>query len=652
MLKLAALFGNNAVLQKERPIPVWGWCAPFRQVRGTLGDRNCETRSGADGKFLFHFPPMDADTGLTLQVFEPESGETVVSQNIAIGEVWLASGQSNMEFKVPELADGGAEVRKMAGTGELDGVRMATIPRNALLTPALDVDAEWQTATAVTLDGWSAVALFFARKLREKLGVTVGILSSSWGGTIAETWTGRETLARNPDLSAELKQYELDTNRPEYWTSLPPEQLAIPPIPPGPVRFDKLPPEPDNTGFESGWAAAGFDDSNWSRAVMPNQWKGFKLNTNGTVWFRRKVEIPEEWAGKELILSLGGVDKHDITYFDGTEIGRTGKGYETECWNACRVYRIPGELVKSGVRTLAVRDYSFLYDGGLIGPAAKMRLYPAGNERDFVSLSGEWSWKIETDLGSASPESFPPGLGNPNSFSMLFDNMIQPLIPCALRGVIWYQGESNDTRSAQYERLMRDLINDWRFRFAQGDFPFLQVVLAGFRSPTDYDPDSTWAVIREAQCRAAAATGNLVASALDIGDVTDIHPKDKRTVGERLAAAALAQVYDGREEGSGPVFQSMTRSGDTLLLTFDHADGGFTVADGKPRGFRIAGNDQAFHPADATIVGDKIAVSSPEVPEPVAVCYGWSDNPTTANVYNTAGFPALPFRAGDLGDTE
>lgn len=647
MLKLAAVFGDNAVLQQGRAIPVWGWCEPFRRVRATLGDQKCETRSGADGKFLFRFPPMSPATGLSLELFEPESGDSAISRNLAIGEVWIASGQSNMEFKVPALEDGGAEVRALADNGGLSGVRMLTVPRNALLTPAPDIDAAWQTAAAATVDEWSAVALFFARKLHEKLGVTVGVLSTSWGGTIAEAWTGRETLVCNPDIAAQLDDYDRQVFRPDYWAELTKEQLAIPPLQSEPesILFDKLPPEPENTGFPSGWAGTAFDDSQWDRAVMPAQWRTLGVKTNGTLWYRRRIEIPAEWAGRDLLLSLGAVDKHDITYFDGTEIGRTGQGFETAFWNVCRVYRIPGKLVKPGIRTLAVRDYSFIYDGGLLGPTAKMRLAPAGSEREAISLAGEWRWKIETDLGPAAAETAGPGLGNPNSYSILFDNMIQPLIPYGLRGAIWYQGESNAARYDQYERLMHDLITDWRFRFGQGDFPFLQVVLAGFRASSDYDPDATWPPLRAAQLRAAESTGNLVASAVDVGDVDDIHPKNKQTVGERLAAAALAQTYDSKEEGSGPILRSMTRSGNALLLAFDHADDGFPSPEGGLHGFRIAGNDQVFHPADATIVGNQIAVSSPEVPKPTAVCYAWSDNPDTANLYNTAGLPALPFHS-------
>lgn len=651
-LRLAALFGDDAVLQQGRAIPVWGWCAPYRRVRATLGGGSSETRSGEDGKFLLRFPPMSPAAGLTLQVVELESGETVVSRNLAVGEVWIASGQSNMEFKIPELEDNGVEVRRMAESGELDGIRMLTVPRNAMLTPAQDIGgACWQAASAVTVDEWSAVALFFARKLHETLGVTVGILSASWGGTIAEAWTGRETLAGNPDLAAALQEYELNVSRPDYWESLTPDLLVIPPKQAEAVRLDQLPPEPPNTGLGLGWANTSFDDSDWERGAMPVQWRGLGIHTNGTVWFRRRVEIPREWAGRELVLSLGGVDKHDITWFDGVEIGRTGEGYETACWNLCRNYRIPGALVKPGIRMLAVRDYSFLYDGGLIGPASKMRLHPVGAEREFISLAGEWRWKLEADLGLAAPETSLPGLGNPNSYAILFDGMIRPLIPAALRGAIWYQGESNAVRHAQYERVMRDLITDWRFRFGQGNFPFLQVILAGFHEAMDYDPDSTWAPLREAQCLAAAATGNLVASAVDAGDANDIHPKDKRTVGERLAAAALAQAYGRKEAGSGPRFRSLTRSGNSLLLEFDYASG-LTANGAHPCGFRVAGKDGVFHPADAVILGKQVAVSSPEVPEPVAVCYGWSDNPESANLYNAAGLPALPFRAGDLGNIE
>ena len=644
MLKLAAIFGDNAVLQRDRAIPVWGWCAPYRRVRATLGTVKCETRSGADGKFLFRFPPMQPARNLELKVFEPESGESVVAGNLAVGEVWLASGQSNMEFLTTALADGGAALREEAEAGRLDRVRMLTVRRNALLTPEQDVDAQWQIASAATVDGWSAVALYFARTLAEKLNVTVGILSSSWGGTIAEAWTSRETLVRNPDIAPDLEQYERSINRPEYWEQLLPELLQIPTVQLEPIQFDKLPPEPPNSGVEQGWAQTSFDDSGWERAVMPAQWKAFGIHTNGTVWFRRRVEIPEEWAGRDLTLSLGGVDKHDITYFDGVEVGRTGTGYETIHWNVCRVYRIPGKLVKPGIRTLAVRDYSFVYDGGLNGPAEKMTLCPADAPRDFIPLSGEWRFHIETDLGPAQPLSTAPGLGNPNSYSILFDSMIRPLIPTALRGVIWYQGESNQMRANQYERLMRDLITDWRFHFSQGEIPFLQVVLAGYRSVTDYDPDANWPLIREAQVRAAEATGNLVASAVDAGDVEDIHPKDKETVGRRLAAAALAQIYGSGEEGSGPLFRSVTRSGNALLVSFDHADG-LNARGGNVLGFRIAGSDGEIHPAEAVIAGDKVAVSSPEVSEPVAVRYAWSDNPAMANLYNAAGFPALPFRS-------
>ena len=236
------------------------------------------------------------------------------------------------------------------------------------------------------------------------------------------------------------------------------------------------------------------------------------------------------------------------------------------------------------------------------------------------------------------------GPGNPNSYCMLFDNMIRPLIPMAMRGVIWYQGESNESAPEYYERLMRDLIADWRFRWGQGDFPFLQVLLAGFRNPADYDDAAAWPYIREAQSRAAQETGNLAASALDLGEAADIHPRRKAEVGERLALAALEQAYRQPVIGSGPVYREMVREAEAIRVWFDHIGSGLTAHGTGLKGFVIAGADGVFKEAEAQIVENSVRVSSPEVSDPVAVRYAWADNPEEANLYNSAGLPATPFR--------
>ncbi len=647
MLKLSKLFGDHAVLQRNRTIVVWGWCDPFTMVKGRLGTASAAARSGGDGRFTLRFPALPAGGPVKLTVEAKETGETVTSSDLLIGEVWVASGQSNMQLcagDVPSLIE---TVRRETTPATL--LRMFTVRRSAQIAPPLDADGEWQLHLPENVDAWSAVGLFFGRKLFQELHVPVGVIASSWGGTIAEAWTSREMLMRNPEFTADVAQYELEVSRPEYWDSLTEEDLALSAGEEGVAaliahRLQRLLPPLSERGVTEQWFAPDFDDSGWGRAKLPCFWRELGIDFNGIVWFRREVEIPAEWAGRDLELSLGGVDKHDVTWFDGAEAGRTGEGVETGCWNLPRIYRIPGERVHVGRCVIAVRDYSFLYDGGMIGPAERMYLATADGEEKAIPLTGEWRYAVESNLGCTSNRICVMGTGNPNSYGMLFDNMIRPLIPLAMRGVIWYQGESNQSASRQYRRLMEDLIADWRFRWGLGEFPFLQVILAGFRNPERYQEKALWPRIREAQTLAAVASGNLTASAIDLGDATDIHPQRKQEVGERLALAALAQAYSRPVVGSGPVFREMVVEGREVRLCFDHCGAGLTVRGREPAGFYVAGRNREFHPASAVICENTVLVSSPEVPAPVAVRYAWADNPEEANLYNSAGLPASSFR--------
>ncbi len=650
MLKLSGLFSEGAVLQRDRSIPVWGWSAPHAIVDGRLGGVPARTRAGSDGRFLLRFPPRSAGGPHVLTV--SADGETVEVTDLLVGEVWVAGGQSNMEFRLRDIPEKLEHARKMASS--LRQVRMITIPHGLSLTPAADVQASWQVATSDGVDDWSAVGFYFAERMHRELGVPVGIISSNWGGTIAEAWCDRESLARNPDFSGRLAAYEAKLYRPEYWDSLSEEELR-PVIDDygriAQIRMERLlPPEPANTGFDAGWADPGFDDSGWKSCRLPAQWKQLDLLFHGTVWFRKTVELPAEWAGSDLLLSIGAADKHDITYFNGVEVGRTGSRFDISCWNVPRTYRVPAALVRPGRNVIAVRNYTFLHDGGLIGPEEAMRIVPAEGAAESMPLAGDWKFGVETQLEeSAENPSFSLidnsfGVGCPNSPHILFDSMIAPLIPYAIRGVIWYQGESNAGEAERYGRLMRDLIECWRRRWGQGDFPFLQVLLAGYRKEADFEEESTWPLIREAQQSVAEATGNRTASALDLGEAADIHPHRKAEVGERLAVAALVQLGWRSGDGSGPRFREMTLEAGSVLLHFDRAASGLAVHGPKLQGFRIAGADRVFVPAEAEIVGNAVRVRAARVPNPAAVRYAWSDHPACANLYNGEGFPADPFR--------
>lgn len=358
------------------------------------------------------------------------------------------------------------------------------------------------------------------------------------------------------------------------------------------------------------------------------------------------MEIPADWIGRDLELHLGAADKQDIAFVNGVEVGRTGRGFEDRHWNAPRSYRVPAAFVTGRRLVLAVRVYSFLYDGGLIGPASAMRVHPAGNPDAALPLVGAWRHRCEHDLGLVVVPPPVPGHGEPNTPHMLFDNMIAPLAPYALRGAIWYQGESNESAPHLYARLLRDLVADWRRAWGRPALSFHAVQLTAFRVAQAHQPDSSWARIREAQTALLATPGTGIAVTIDLGDAGDIHPKNKIPVGERLAQSALARDYHRALVPNGPIASGFSFEGGSARVAFAHADGGLATTDGAaPRTFFLAGTDHVFHPATARIEGTSVVVTSPAVPAPVAVRYAWADNPEGCNLAGGTGLPASPFRS-------
>ncbi|MCX7934777.1 MAG: hypothetical protein N3A66_05910, partial [Planctomycetota bacterium] len=425
-MKLAGIFGDHGVLQQGSPIPVWGWAKPGVQVKAALGNLAAETRARGDGYFFLLLPPLRAGGPYELQV--KAAGKTATVRDLLVGEVWLASGQSNMQWT---LADCGSQGQEAIRQARQDKIRMITIPREAALGGQNDIAAEWQIANAENAPAFSAVAYHFARRLHDELKIPIGIINSSWGGTIVETWTSREALLQNPDTRHWTERYEATVFSPEFWAD---------PKVPGAFRF---PADPGNAGVKKGWAKGEFDDAGWPTMALPCTWQSAGHNYSGVFWFRRAVDIPAAWAGQDLILEIGAVDKQDITYFNGAKIGATGKDFEEMHWNKPRVYQVPGRLVRPGRNIIAVRAYSFVYAGGMIGPAERMHLRRRDGKGQPINLAGAWRYQEEHNFGLVQPPTPPMGPGNPNSPYMLFDNMIRPLIPYALRGAIWYQGESN-----------------------------------------------------------------------------------------------------------------------------------------------------------------------------------------------------------------
>ncbi len=647
-MKLSPLFSDGAVFQRNENIPIWGSTDPSVVVKAEFAGKTAYALSAKDGTFRLHLPPVEAGGPYELTVSDRNGGSVRIS-NVLVGEVWLASGQSNMEFRM-----NASPVQLEAFLREnrdSDSIRMFTVHRAASSAIESGVSGKWAPADAENVGLFSAVALWFAYRLRERLGVPVGILHSSWGGTYIQAWTSREMLARNPEYRFELVEYENNLREKYDWNGFDPAKsefytadlLAIL------EKYSKK--DTGNTGFARGWAAPDFDDSQWKSMRIPGNWITGGINENGATWFRKTLELPAHWAGKDLIYHSGGVDKHDITYFNGVEIGRTGKDFEDAYWSMPRTYSIPGNLVKAGKNLIAVRAYSFIYDGGFVGGEEDFYL-ELPDSGETVSFAGESLAFPEYSIGKISRNSggqvFMSGPYFQNSPHILFDAMIAPLIPYAIRGVIWYQGETNAhtiPEAAAYARFMRDLIEDWRFRWGLGDFPFLMVELANYRSSKAYDPESTWAVLRDSQRKAAAALPNVAIShTTDVGDILDIHPKDKRSVGTRLARIALAGMYSCPDVvPNGPEFQNLRLEGSRIRVTFRYAEG--LHAETLPvKGFFLAASDGVFRPAEGTIEGSSVVLSSPEIALPRSVRYSWADNPV-GNLYNAEKLPAAPFGA-------
>lgn len=615
-MKLASIFSDHAVLQREIACPVWGWTRPLAKVVVKVGPYKAQSVSGTDGKFMVRLPAMKAGGPYELEVSVPGSDEKAVRQDIWIGEVWIASGQSNMEFPlldVPEETN--------------PNLRMANVVHLAHAGRQSDVAVSWEVASRATSSTFSAVAYYFAKELQESLGVKIGIINTSWGGTIIEAWTSRETLVRNDDVSDWVARYEADTHAPAFWGEA--------------AQYDReagLPRDPGNQGLEQGWAKADLDDRPWASMKIPGSWTSQGHRYSGIFWFRKTVDIPAAWAGKDLTLTIGAADKQDITYFNGQQVGATGSGLEESCWNQQRMYRIPGNLVKAGKNVIASRVYSFIFDGGLIGPASKMAVFPEDKKEQAIPLAGEWKYAIEQNFGVIAAAKQLPGPGNPNSPYILFDNMIAPLVPYALRGAIWYQGESNANRPEKYQRLMVDMIRDWRRAWGQGDFQFLMVQLANFEA-TD-----NWPLLREAQLKSLSECNTGMAVTIDIGDPIDIHPVNKLDVGKRLSLWALSRTYGKHGAVSGPLYAGMSIEANSIRLRFSHVHGGLVAKSGALKTFEIAGEDRRFVPADACIEGDTVVVSSAAVAAPMAVRYAWASNPQGCNLYNASGLPASPMR--------
>ncbi|MBF0648639.1 9-O-acetylesterase [Dysgonomonas sp. GY75] len=634
-LSMPAVFSDNMVLQQQTEAPIWGIAVPGGEVNIITSWNTKKYKVSVDkyGKWVTRLETPKAGGPYDISVTASD-GAVVKLKNVLIGEVWFCSGQSNMEMP---LAGWGQVLNyeKEIASAKYPKIRLLQVEKKTSLFPVSEMKVaggSWQECSPESVAEFSATAYFFGRDLFEKLNVPIGLINSSWGGTFAEAWTSASSLEMMPafqSVVAEVKEMPHSESEVQAIFQANRKELE--------AKIMEL-----DFGYENNIASAAsvsYNDKDWKAMNLPGLWeKGELPNFDGYVWFRREINIPASWKGKELLLSLGGIDDDEITYFNGVEAGRT------EGVNKRRQYAIPAKLVKAGKAVITVRVTDTGGDGGFQGNAEEM-FVSLPNQQDKISLTGDWKYKVALSMKDtpSSPRLFKDDPANPTS---LFNGMVNPFVPYAIKGVIWYQGENNERRGYQYRELFPLMINDWRTRWGY-DFPFYFAQLANFRSMEEQPGENQWAELREAQAGALHLTNTGMAVLIDIGDAYDIHPKNKQDVGGRLALIARGKTYGENIEYSGPVFQSYKIEGNRIRLSFGHTSGGLNAKDGgKLKGFAIAGADHKFHWADARIESGDVIVSSSAVVFPIAVRYGWASNPD-CNLYNGAGLPSSPFRTDD-----
>jgi len=632
-VRVPAIIGDNMVLQQGKKIRIWGWANPNEKVSVVFANQKANAIADANGHWQTLLGPVKAGGPFELTI---SASNTLTIKNVLVGEVWICSGQSNMEWPLINTQNG-ADAVAQANYPE---IRLFTVQKATSSTPLDDVKGQWIVTTPDKVGQFSAVGYFFGRELYQKLKVPVGLIHTSWGGTPAEAWTSNDALSTTSDLQPILARYQeglknVGERQQEYERRL------------AEWSQKNLYQDEGNKGEALGYAAPQTNAADWPSMNLPQYFETAGLKMDGAIWFRKEIEVPQSWAGRSLELNLATIDDFDTTYFNGTKVG--GIGSETpDSYNVPRHYKIPAGLVRAGKNVIAVRVFDSAGEGGF--GAGVMSLRPGEGAEEAVSLAGPWGYKVELALTPKSPDwgSRPEAAGptNQNSPSVLYNAMIAPLTPLSIRGAIWYQGESNAGRAYQYRTLFPTMIRNWRTAWGQGDFPFYYVQLANFQPIKDAPGESEWAELREAQTLTLHEPQTGMAVIIDIGETKDIHPRNKIDVGHRLALWALANTYNEKIEYSGPLFQSFSVEGDKLSVKFKHAAGLKTSDGAVPKGFAIAGEDHKFVWADARIEGDEVVLSSKEVTKPIAVRYAWADNPV-CNLYNKIGLPASPFRSDD-----
>ena len=621
-ITMPGIFGDGMVLQRGKTIPVWGWAKPYERITISLNKQKKTIKADKNGDWLLKLSPENAGGPFSLVV---KGNNTVAFSNVLIGEVWVCSGQSNMDWNVSGASNAAQEI----AAANYPQIRHFTVSKEVSNRPEKNLKGgKWEVAEPKNAGNFSAVAYYFARKLHKELNVPIGVIKTSWGGSLIETWISREAFQSSNEFKTKVEAVPL--------VSL--DSLAKIKFAKAKTDIEKwqdrtLPKDLLNT-----WNKLGFDDSKWKKIIAPGIWEDQGLSSiDGVLLFRKHFDIDADKVGKAALLELAIIDDNEITYVNGIKVGATDGAY------TFRKYEVPVGILKAGDNVIAVRVQDNGGGGGFRS-ILPMRLTINNHVR---SLAGEWKYNIESINE--------PKLSAGNNFneypSLLYNAMIHPLTPYAIQGAIWYQGEANVDRAWEYRKAFPLMISDWRKQWSQGDFPFYYVQLASFDAggSTHEYSGYQWAELREAQTLTLSLPNTGMAVTSDLGEAKSIHPGNKQDVGLRLALIALNNAYKKNVVSSGPMYQSMKTEGNKVIVSFSNLGSGLMTKDkhGYLRGFEVAGPDQKYYHTQAYIEGNKVVVGSDNVPTPVAVRFGWYDEISENNLFNMEGLPAAPFRTDD-----
>ena len=621
-VKLPSIVGNGMVLQRDVELKIWGWADPGEPVTVSFRGNQYTTTTDDEGRWQVAMGPLSIGDPASMVISGNDNSVTL--EDIRVGDVWVCSGQSNMTHQFNRWQE---RYAKEIAASENSEIRQFRVPTKPVLSgPLEDIPGlEWKLANPQNLLDFTVIGYFHAKKLYDRYHVPQGIIMTCVGGTRIEAWTSEEGFSEFPE---QLETIELNKDA-AYVERVNAEAKA--------AREAAIPVPADKglTG-DLKWYDPAYTPLNWKRINIPGYWEDQGIrDLNGAVWYRREIEIPESMIGKEVKVKLGRIVNADELYVNGEKVGNTTYEYPQRC------YTIPAGLLKPGKNLFVIRVVNFYGKGGFVPD--KPYCLEAGGQK--IDLKGYWEYKVGEVYRPAG--SFPQGINAQDQPASLYNGMIAPYINYAVRGILWYQGESNAGNPGPYYQLLPNLIQDWRNKWGLGDIVFLIAQLPNFMEVNYLPEESNWAIMREAELVTAQNTPNTgIGVNIELGEWNDIHPGNKKPVGERLALQAMKLSYgDNDIVASGPVFRSQEIKDGKIVLSFDSVGSGLVSSNGEALAhFAIADNDKKFVWGEAVIEGDEVVVSSEEVPNPKYVRYAWADNPDFANLANKEGLPATPFR--------